>query len=75
MKIVRDGKEYELTPGELAEAKEECMVISMKEDLMNRYGLKDDEKTMEIARDAYFRYLTGDGDTESECVDIAYDMR
>ena len=73
MKIVRDGKEYELTYEELAEANAEFVTMFMKSELMERCGIENEETAAEVAEDAYDRYCEGNGETEGECIDWAYD--
>ena len=72
MKIVRDGKEYELTHDELAEANTEFVTSFMKRELMGRCEISDEELAGELAEKAYDRYCEGNGETEGECIDWAY---
>lgn len=72
MKIVRDGKEYELTSEELAAASAEFVTNFMKSEMMGRCEISDEELAEELAEKAYDRYCEGNGETEGECVDWAY---
>lgn len=72
MKIVRDGKEYELTPEELAAASAEFVTNFMKSEMMGRCEISDEELAEELAEKAYDRYCEGNGETEGECIDWAY---
>ena len=56
MKIVRDGKEYELTSEELAAANTEFVTNFMKSELMGRCEISDEEFAEELAEQAYDRY-------------------
>lgn len=72
MKIMRDGKEYELTSEELAAANTEFVTNFMKSELMGRCEISDEELAEELAEQAYDRYCEGNGETEGECIDWAY---
>ena len=72
MKIIRDGKEYELTDDELAEANTEFVKAFMKREMMGRCGISSEELAGELAENAYNRYCEGNGETEGECIDWAY---
>lgn len=72
MKIVRDGKEYELTSEELAAASAEFVTNFMKSEMMGRCEISDEELAKELAEQAYDRYCEGNGETEGECIDWAY---
>ena len=72
MKIVRDGKEYELTSEELAAANAEFVTNFMKSEMMGRCEISDEELAEELAEQAYDRYCEGNGETEGECIDWAY---
>ena len=56
MKIVRDGKEYELTSEELAAASAEFVTNFMKSEMMGRCEISDEELAEELAEKAYDRY-------------------
>lgn len=49
MKIMRDGKEYELTSEELAAANAEFVTNFMKSELMGRCEISDEELAEELA--------------------------
>ena len=49
MKIVRDGKEYELTSEELAAASAEFVTNFMKSEMMGRCEISDEELAEELA--------------------------
>ena len=72
MKIMRDGKEYELTSEELAAANTEFVTNFMKSELMGRCEISDEELAEELAEQAYDRYCEGNGETEGECIDWAF---
>lgn len=72
MKIVRDGREYELTSEELAAVNAEFVTSFMESELMNRCEISDENLAKELAEQAYNRYCEGNGETEGECVDWAY---
>lgn len=72
LKIVRDGKEYELTSEELAAANAEFVTNFMKSEMMGRCEISDEELAEELAEKAYDRYCEGNGETEGECIDWAY---
>ena len=72
MKIMRDGKEYELTSEELSAANTEFVTNFMKSELMGRCEISDEELAEELAEQAYDRYCEGNGETEGECIDWAY---
>ena len=63
MKIMRDGKEYELTSEELAAANAEFVTNFMKSELMGRCEISDEELAEELAEQAYDRYCEGNGET------------
>lgn len=73
MRIFRDGKEFELTFHELLEAHEEVVKQFMADTLMGDFNL-DEEEAKEIAIKAYERYCEGNGETEYECIEWAYNQ-
>lgn len=38
-------------------------------ELMQNFGIKDEEKARDLAEDAYARYCEGNGETEYECIE------
>lgn len=72
MKITRENQSFELTLEELYEAYAEFIKLFMKSELANTYGL-DEEKAKEVAERAFDRYCEGNGETEGECVEWAFD--
>lgn len=73
MKIIREGKEFELTYQEMLEAHEQVVKGFMAGTLMDDFGL-DREEAKTFADKAYDRYCEGNGKTEYECVEWAYDQ-
>lgn len=71
MKIKRDGKEYILTADELAKAAEEFVTNWMEDELRDQYDLLDHEAE-DIAKEAYTLYCKGNGKTQYECIEKAY---
>ena len=74
MKIERAGKEYEFTYEELAEAHEELLVAFMSSELMSSFGCNAVE-AQQLGKKAYELYSKGNGMTEYECIESAYDQR
>ena len=72
MKIVRDGREYEVTSVQLAAAIAEFVTSFMESELMNRCEISVENLAKELAEQAYNRYCEGNGETEGECGDWAY---
>lgn len=72
MKIIRDGREYELTHQEMEEAHDQIVTEFMTNVLIDDFGL-DIEKAKDFGELAYDRYCEGEGETEYECVEWAYD--
>lgn len=72
MNIVRDGKTYTLTEEEVAMAHAEFVVSFMEDELISSFSL-DEGMAKEVARAAYDRYCEGNGETEYECLEWAYD--
>lgn len=71
MKIKRDGKWYTLTADELADAAEEFVTNWMENELRDQYDLLDHEAE-DIAKEAYALYCKGNGKTQYECIEKAY---
>ena len=71
MKIIRDGKEIELTYQEMLEAHEQVVKGFMAGTLMGDFGL-DREEAKFVAGKAYDRYCEGKDETEYECIEWAY---
>lgn len=71
MKIIRDGKEIELTDREMLEAHDQVAKGFMAGILMGDFGL-DREKARFVAEKAYDKYCEGNGETEYECIQWAY---
>ena len=71
MKIKRDGKEYILTADELAKAAKEFVTNWMEDELRDQYNLLDHEAE-DIAKEAYALYCEGNGKTQYECIEKAY---
>ena len=68
MKIVRDGKGYELTAEELAAASAEFVTNFMKSELMGRCKIPDEELAEELAEQAYDRYIVKETARQKENV-------
>lgn len=71
MKIIRNDKEIELTYQEMLEAHEQVVKGFMAGALMGDFGL-DREEARIVADKAYDRYCEGNGETEYECIEWAY---
>lgn len=71
MKIIREGKEFELTYQEMLEAHEQVVKGFMAGTLMDDFGL-DRKEAKTFADKAYDRYCEGNGETEYECIEWAY---
>lgn len=52
---------------------DEHVISFMQNELMKSFGIKDEEKARDLAEDAYDRYCEGNGETEYECIEWAYD--
>lgn len=72
MYIERDGKKYELTAQELSDANTEFVTNWMRETLENDFDVPEDG-SQEYAEWAYDRYCEGNGETEYQCVKLAYE--
>lgn len=72
MKIVRNGQEFKLTEQELQEAHREFVVNFMKSELLENFDVNETE-SKDIAEAAYDRYCEGNGETEYECIEWAYE--
>lgn len=73
MNIIRDGKEIELTHQEMEEAHDLIVTEFMINTLINDFGL-DIEKAKDFGELAYDRYCEGEGETEYECIEWAYNQ-
>lgn len=71
MKIKRDGKEYILTADELAKAAEEFVTNWMRDTLIEDFDVPEDEAD-DVAKEAYALYCKGNGETQYECIEKAY---
>lgn len=74
MKIVRNGQEFVLTEQELKEAHKEFVVNFIKNELLENFDVSEKE-SRNIAEAAYDRYCEGNGETEYECIEWAYENR
>lgn len=72
MKIIRNGQEFKLTGNELMEAHAEFVTNFMQKELLENFDAKE-EDTRKIAESAYGRYCEGNGETEYECIEWAYE--
>lgn len=72
MKIVRNGQEFKLTEQELQEAHREFVVNFMESELLENFDMNETE-SRNIAEAAYDRYCEGNGETEYECIEWAYE--
>lgn len=72
MFIERDGKKYELTAKELSDANTEFVTSWMKKTLEEDFDVPE-EFSQGYAEWAYDRYSEGNGETEYECVEKAFD--
>lgn len=70
MKIIRDGKEYELTTEEILQAHQE-FVISFMQDILERDFDIPEKRSKSLAKLAYDHYAEGHGETEYECIEWA----
>lgn len=73
MKIIRNGKEYELTANELAAANKEFITTFMKSEMLKRYGISNKKLAGKLAEKAHDKYCEGNGENEGECIDWVYD--
>lgn len=73
MKIIRDGKEFELTHEEMMEAHDQIVTEFMTNVLIDDFGL-DIEEAKDLGEVAYDRYCEGEGETEYECIEWAYNQ-
>lgn len=73
MNIVRDGRAYTLTDEELMEAHKEFVTSFMEDKLINDFGL-DEKSSNNVAVNAYEHYCEGNGKTEYECIEWAYNQ-
>lgn len=71
MDIIRDGKTYTLTEKEVAMAHAEFVTAFMEKELINSYDM-DEQEAKNVAKSAYDLYCEGDGKTEYECIEQAY---
>lgn len=71
MKIVREGKEIELTSEELAMAHAEFVTNFMRKTLEEDFDVAP-EDSQQPAEQAYDRYCEGNGETEYECIEAVY---
>jgi len=71
MKIVREGKEIELTSEELASAHAEFVTNFMRKTLEEDFDVAP-EDSQQLAEQAYDRYCEGNGETEYECIEAVY---
>ena len=71
MKIVREGKEIELTSEELAMAHAEFVTNFMRKTLEEDFDVAP-EDSQQLAEQAYDRYCEGNGETEYECIEAVY---
>lgn len=71
MKIVREGKEFELTPAEIQEAHKEFVTNWMGNTLMEDFDMEEKD-AKDVAELAFVRYCEGNGETEYEAVEWAY---
>lgn len=67
MKIIRDGKTYELTFEELTVANQEFVTNFMQETLENDFEIPA-KHSGEVAKKAFQHYEMGNGKTEYECI-------
>ena len=74
MKITRGDMSFDLTLEELCEAHAEFVTMFMKLELMKTYGLTE-EAAEDVAERAFDRYCEGNGETEYECIEWAFDNR
>lgn len=72
MKIIRNNHVIELTQEELFEAHKEFM-INFFEDVLNSEFACEEEDIPDIANMAYEIYAEGNGDTEYEAIEKAYE--
>lgn len=72
MFIERDGKKYELTEKELSDANTEFVTNWMRKTLEEDFDVPE-EFSQDYAEWAYDRYSEGNGETEYECVEKAFD--
>ena len=77
MKITRlvngQNLDFELTRAEIVEAHDEFVISFMKNVMMDDFGVEDEDTALSLAEDAYDIYCRGDGLTEYECCEQAYD--
>lgn len=68
-----EGKEYEieLTPDEISKVNAEHVTNWMESVLINDFGVNNTD-ARDVAESAYDIYCEGNGETEYECVEIAY---
>lgn len=71
MKIIREGKEIELTSEELASAHAEFVTNFMRKTLEEDFDVAP-EDSQQLAEQAYDRYCEGNGETEYECIEAVY---
>lgn len=71
MEIIRNGGKYMLTNEEICEAHKEFVTSWMKSELENEYELTAAEAET-VAKDAYDIYSDGNGHTEYEAIEEAY---
>lgn len=71
MEITRDGKTYTLTTEEVAKAHEEFVISFMENELISSFEI-DEKAAKDVAVSAYERYCEGNGETEYECIEWAY---
>ncbi len=74
MKIVRNGQEFTMTDQELQAAHKEFVVNFMENELLENFDVSEKE-SRNIAEAAYDRYREGNGETEYECIEWAYENR
>lgn len=72
MKIVRNGQEFKLSEQEVQEAHREFVVNFMESELLENFDVNETE-SKDIAEAAYDRYCEGNGETEYECIEWAYE--
>lgn len=72
MYIERNGNKYELTEKELSDANTEFVTNWMRRTLEEDFDMPE-EFSQDYAEWAYERYCEGNGETEYECVRLAYE--
>ena len=52
---------------------DEHVISFMQNELMENFGIKDEEKARDLAEDAYEKYCEGNGETQYECIEWVAD--